>query len=68
MEIQVRDVSGELLWARSPVGGFTSQAYGADGTLQNIERALCEALEQCRGELLISVDRDRVSDVGRAPA
>lgn len=68
MEIQVRGVSGELLWARSSVGGFTSQTYGADGTLQKIERALWEALEQCRGELLISVDRDRVSDVGGASA
>lgn len=68
MEIQVKDISGELLWARSPVGGFTSQTYGANGTLQRIELALREALEQCRGELLISVDFDRVTDVGGASA
>lgn len=49
MEIQVRNEVGDLIWSRNSVGGLTSQAYGVDGTLQQIEQALALALAQCRG-------------------
>lgn len=64
MRVEVRDEGGELIWSRSPVGGFTSNTYGADGTLKRLERALMMALDQCRGELVISVDSNRVADLG----
>lgn len=48
MEIQVRNEVGDLIWSRNSVG-LTSQAYGVDGTLQQIEQALALALAQCRG-------------------
>jgi hypothetical protein len=67
MEVQVKDESGVVLWARGPAGGLTSQSYGADGTLEQVAQALGHALEQCRGELSISMDSDGVFDIGRAP-
>lgn len=66
MRVEVRDDDGELIWSRSPVGGFTSNAYGADGTLNRLEQALEQALDQCRGELAISMNSDRVADLGGA--
>ncbi|MNJ49921.1 hypothetical protein D3C77_451790 [compost metagenome] len=64
MRVEVRDEAGNLIWSRSPVGGVSSQAYGADGTLQQLEQALEMALVQCRGELAVSVDGDGVADLG----
>jgi hypothetical protein len=64
MKIQAFDEAGNLIWSRGPVGGVTSHSYGADGTLQQVEQALVLALAQCRGELAVAVDRDRVSETG----
>lgn len=68
MLVEVRDQGGKLIWARSPEGGFTSNAYGADGTLKRLEQALEMALAQCRGELAISMNSDRVSDLSTPAA
>ncbi|GAB7529411.1 hypothetical protein PS3A_18200 [Pseudomonas sp. 3A(2025)] len=62
MQVRVVDQGGQLIWARSPIGGVTSLAYGADGTLKSIEQALELALTQCKGELA-TMNRDRVSDI-----
>lgn len=63
MRVEVRDERGELIWSRSPIGGFTSNAYGADGTLKRLEQALVKALDQCRGELAVTMNSDRVADL-----
>ncbi len=68
MEIQVRNEVGDLIWSRNSVGGLTSQAYGVDGTLQQIEQALALALAQCRGELAIAVDGYRMGDASGSSA
>ena len=65
MEVQVRDSTGKLIWSRNTVGGLTSASYGNNGTLTSILKMLELALHQCKGELAVSDDVDRVCD-GRA--
>lgn len=65
MEVQLRNEFGVLLWSRSPVGGQTCRAYGVDGTLHRIEKALTEALTQCRGELTIAMNGNGMGDTCR---
>jgi len=64
MEVQVRNVQGELIWARNAVGGVTSSAYGLDSTLKDIKAALDTALEQCVGELALFEDVDGIPVAG----
>lgn len=68
MEVQIVNGEGQIIWARNPVGGLTSSAYGKSGMLREIEQSLQRALEQCRGELTVSDYADGVSDVGRPSA
>lgn len=64
MEVQVRDVRGELIWARNAVGGVTSSAYGFNSTLKDIKVALETALEQCVGELALFENIDGILVTG----
>lgn len=63
MEVRVVDGDGELVWSRNADGGFTSAKYSRDSTLVLIQDALESALHQCKGELAISDDVDRMADV-----
>lgn len=63
MDVQVRDIQGKLIWSRNSVGGVTSASYTKDSTLELIRDALELALYQCKGELSVSDDIDRVADV-----
>ncbi len=53
MDVQILDTEGKLVWARAPIGGYTSSAYRSDGTLEQIKKALELALAQCKGELAV---------------
>lgn len=64
MEVQVRNVQGELIWARNAVGGVTSSAYGLDSTLKDIKSAIEAALAQCVGELALFENVDGISVAG----
>lgn len=64
MEVQVKDEAGNVVWSKGAVGGMTSKSYGTDGTLQQIEQVLAQALAQCRGELAIAMNPDRVGQAG----
>ena len=58
MDVQILNRDGVIVWARSPVGGFTSSAYRGCGTLDEIKRVLELALAQCKAELTISDNSD----------
>lgn len=66
MEVQVRNAGGELLWARNTVGGYTSASYGNGPTLASIRDMLELALYQCRGELTVSNDINRMCNSSAA--
>lgn len=63
MEVRLVDGDGKLVWSRNADGGFTSARYSTDSTLVLIQDALESALHQCKGELAVSDDVDRMADV-----
>ena len=65
MIVRIINGAGESIWERDEQRsrGMTSRAYAADGTLEEIIRALKDALRQAEGELLTFDVVDRVPDV-----
>lgn len=66
MNVQVRNSEGELVWSRTAVGGMTSTSYAQDSTLRSILEMLEFAVRQCKGELSVADNVDRVCDGGAA--
>lgn len=62
MRVEIRDDSGELLWAvwrsAGSCGGVTNSSYGKDGTLKHIVSVLEDARQQAVGELAVSHEVD----------
>ncbi len=72
MRVEIRDDSGELIWAAwrntGGSGGLTCSTYRADGTLKHVVRAIEGARQQAVGELAVFHDVDGVANIGATPS